>query len=317
MRNGSAWTIDTDEGNPRDIADVDDPWFGTELSKRIEGGILYVDLYSDMEHPTEVTTGGIYAFTFPGIRVGGRYVSQDSSITLPAALNGVNGRASCTGCSFVYTTGQLEMTAGTMTFTPSDGSAASTLTAGAVTGTVPDPDYLTGGVWLIVPDDATSAAGYDFSAFADGSDPFLQNNLAAIQGSATYEGGATGVYSDTMGSSTEIGYFDADVTLAASFGGGNDLGTIRGAITNFEVDGAEEDGTLNLGTANIGSQNSGFFTGLVTGSDNERSYTGHWGGQFFGNDESDGKPGSVAGTFGGHSSDDAVNFVGAFGAHKH
>ena len=54
----------------------------------------------------------------------------------------------------------------------------------------------------------------------------------------------------------------------------------------------------------------------MTGSDDEHSYTGHWGGQFFGNEEADGRPGSVAGTFGGHSTDDVVSFVGAFGAHK-
>ena len=75
-------------------------------------------------------------------------------------------------------------------------------------------------------------------------------------------------------------------------------------------------GRLNLGTAAIGSQNSGFFEGAVTGSDEERTYVGNWGGQFFGNNESDGKPGSVGGTFGGSSTDDAISFVGAFGAHK-
>ena len=316
VRNRTTWSIDTDEGNARRIPDVTPPWYGAELSKRIEGGVLYVDLYSDIEDPTEVTTGGTYAFTFPGIQVGGQFVSQSSDIDLPAVLDGVNGRASCTGCSFVYTTGQLQMTAGNMTFTPSDGSAASTLTAGTVTSTVPDADYLAGGVWLIVPDNASSAGDYAFGAFADGSDPFVQSNLTALQDTATYEGDATGVYSETMAGSTSIGYFDGDVTLTADFGDANGLGTISGSITSFIVDGYSEDGTLNLETASIGSQDSGFFRGAVTGSDSDRSYTGHWGGQFFGNSETDGRPGSVAGTFGGHSTDDAVNFVGAFGAHK-
>ena len=237
VRNGTTWSIDTDEGNFRQILDATPPWYGAELSKRIEFGVLYVDLYSDIEDPTEVTTGGTYAFTFPGIQVGGQYVSQSSNIHLPAVLDGVNGRASCTGCSFVYTTGQLQMTAGNMTFTPSDGSAASTLTAETVTSTVPDADYLAGGVWLIVPDDATSAADYVFGAFGNGSDRFLQGNLAGVEGTATYDGDATGVYSEETGGSTAIGYFDGDVTLTANFGTGNDLGTISGSITNFEVDG--------------------------------------------------------------------------------
>ena len=73
---------------------------------------------------------------------------------------------------------------------------------------------------------------------------------------------------------------------------------------------------LSLGTAPIGSQDSGFFEGAVTGADDERTYVGNWGGQFFGNGESDGQPGSVGGTFGGRSTDDAISFVGAFGAHK-
>ena len=245
VRNGTTWSIDTDEGNARQIPDVTPPWYGAELSKRIEGGVLYVDLYSDIEDPTEVTTGG------------------------------------------------------------------------TVTSTVPDTDYLAGGVWLIVPDDATSANDYVFGAFADGNDPFRQSNLTALQGTATYDGDATGVYSEKMSGSTIIGYFDGDVRLTANFDGGeNDRGTISGSITNFEVDGDSVDGRLDLGTANIGSAKSGFFRGEVTGFDNDRNYNGHWGGQFFGNAEADGKPGSVAGTFGGRSTDNAVNFVGAFGAHK-
>ena len=206
------------------------------------------------------------------------------------------------------------MTAGSMTFTPSDGSPPTFLST--ETSPVRDADYLAGGVWLIVPDDASSTHDYEFGAFGDGNDPFLQSNLTAVDGTATYDGDATGVYSEKFGGSTEIGYFGGDVRLMANFGGGNDLGTISGSITNFEVDGVPTDGILSLGTANIGSQDSGFFKGSVTGSDDERGYTGHWGGQFFGNGESDGRPGSVGGTFGGHSTDDVVNFVGVFGAHK-
>ena len=67
----------------------------------------------------------------------------------------------------------------------------------------------------------------------------------------------------------------------------------------------------------IGSANSEcFFQGDVTGSDGDHTYTGEWGGQFFGNSESDGMPGSVGGTFGGSSEDDSINYVGVFGAHK-
>ena len=56
-----------------------------------------------------------------------------------------------------------------------------------------------------------------------------------------------------------------------------------------------------------------FFTGNVSLAGHNN--LGKWGGRFFGNDEPDGKPGSVAGTF-GLSDGDGVSFLGAFGAQK-
>ena len=379
VRNGTAWSIGMNEGNPRRISDTTPPWQGAELSKRITGGMLYVDAYTDIQAPETQQVGGD-----DGIRdVSLGTMILGAGVTLSAGgnisgysgeLDGEQGTFNCDGSgSGGCGVSSGSTTRGAWTFTPdrppgavdvssSDtvawtGAFNSTRLPGARNGdqgyfrclsqscghgtstvngrtrmtlrgdwifvpftsttvTTPDADYLAGGVWLIVPDDASSAADYVFGAFADGSDPFLQSNLTAVQGTATYEGGCAGVYSEETGGSTEIGYFDGDVRLVADFGTRSGLGTISGSITNFEVDGVPESGTLNLGTADIGSQDSGFFRGAVTGSDDERSYTGHWGGQFFGNGESAGKPGSVAGTFGGHSTDDAVNFVGAFGAHK-
>ena len=325
VRNGTAWSIGTSDGNPSRISGTPSPWQGVELSKRIGSSVLYVDAYTDIEAPSQVTTGGTYAFRFTTVNVGGRYVVQSSDVSLPAAFNGVSGTASCTGCSFVYTTGQLQMTAGSMTFTPSDSSAATTLTAGSVTSTVADADYLAGGIWLIAPDNATRAADYEFGAFADGSDPFMQSNLAAVTGPATYIGDATGVYSLRETEGLTVGFLEADVILTANFGDANGLGTISGRMTGFVADGYPEEGTLILGAASIGAQNAGFFQGSVSddGAADSRSVTGKWGGQFFGNGESDGKPGSVAGTFGAHSTDfpDVVggvglSVVGAFGAHK-
>ena len=124
-------------------------------------------------------------------------------------------------------------------------------TSGTTTVTDLDTDYLAGGVWLFVPANATSTADYVFGAFVDGNDPFDQSNIMTLQGTATYRGGAIGVYSATEGQSTEIGSFDGDVELTANFGGGNDLGTISGSLTNLEVDGDPVVSMLNFGTANI------------------------------------------------------------------
>ena len=374
VRNGTEWSISMNEGNPRPISDVSAPWKGSALSKRVNGGTVYIDAYTDIEAPTTrqvssgddgtrnvplntmilgagvtidagrgitgqrgrldgelgtfnctggcgvsngITTRGMWMFT-PDRPPGAVVVSGNSGVEVTGSFNrnrwsgtynSQAGYFKClsTTCGSRTVNGRVMIGSGEWIFVPTSGTTA----------TILDTDYLSGGVWLLVPDNRTSAADYVFGAFVDGSDPFLQSKIIALQRTATYEGDATGVYSEmTPEEGTSIGYFNGDVTLNADFGGTSDLGTISGSITNFEVDGEREDGMLTLGTALIGSQNSGFFKGQVSGSDVEHTYVGNWGGQFFGNSESDGKPGSVAGTFGGHSRDDAVNFVGAFGAHK-
>ena len=74
---------------------------------------------------------------------------------------------------------------------------------------------------------------------------------------------------------------------------------------------------MSLDRANIGPSNSGFFEGQLSGAGNWSGLmTGRWGGQFFGNSETDGKPGSIGGTLGGRSQDRSLSFVGVFGAYK-
>ena len=184
-----------------------------------------------------------------------------------------------------------------------------------------DTDYLAGGAWLFVPDDVTNTAGYVAGAFADGTDPFRQADIQPLQGTATYRGYAVGTYSLKLADPTGIGGFEIDafdgvVALTADFASVSGLGTISGSITDVEVDGEPLEGTLNLGTAAIGSSDSGFFEGEATGDAEGLTLAGRWGGQFFGNGPAGGMPGAVAGTFGGHSTDNAANFVGVFGAHK-
>ena len=188
-----------------------------------------------------------------------------------------------------------------------------------------DTDYLAGGIWVFAPDDATSLADYEFGAFGDGNDPFAQSALPALTGTATYHGEATGVNSNM-----EEGrnwFFDATATLTANFdGGANNLGTIEGSIHDFEIYGVRElgddfdvqevDATVNLHTANIGDTEAGFFTGNTSLIGDDDIGTGKWGGGFFGTGESDGKPGSVGGTFGGATSSGDQSFLGIFGAHK-
>ena len=339
---GGEWRIDVDmgEGNPSPIEDWSPPWNGVHLSehllsyRRREGGSLSVDVYSDIEAPSTETVSGVPQDVQSGDLVRG--LSCVGPTCSPEAtqgtLNDVPGTFTCpVGCRLQYeggftlitSGGNIDLTGATIgglqvgvdTFVIGSASGI-VFTPESTTQTVTDTDYLSLGAWLFVPDNVTNATDYLFGAFADGGDPFLQSNIMALQGTASYEGNAIGVYTEMTPEGTSISDFDGDVRLNASFGGTSDLGTISGSITNFEVGGEQADGTLTLGTANIGMQNSGFFDGAVSGFDDERTYEGQWGGQFFGNRESDGKPGSVAGTFGGHSTDDAASFVGAIGAHK-
>ena len=74
--------------------------------------------------------------------------------------------------------------------------------------------------------------------------------LVMVEGSATYNGGATGVYvknahnSDGTLDTATAGHFTADAELTAYFGGtsvaADDANSITGTINKFELSGGEE-----------------------------------------------------------------------------
>ena len=313
IRNGTSWSISTNDGNPITI-DAIAPFDGQELYKRTNGGTLYVDVYSDIEAPSlreVVTSSGtpVRLEDSLGSAIGGLTLDEINARMGDGELDGVPGTFSCDragggSCPAFFGT-QFDPTGTDWIFTP-HGSTR--------TESTPDTDYLAGGVWLFVPDNATSADDVVIGAFGDGNDPFRQSNLVALQGTARYVGLAAGVYTDT--SEDEVGYWGGNVALNADFGGRSDLGSISGSVTGISAEGEDASGLVSLGAANIGSSNSGFFEGQLSGTVNEVGFTGRWGGQFFGNNEADGKPGSVGGTLGGRSDDRSVSFVGAFGTYK-
>ena len=177
-----------------------------------------------------------------------------------------------------------------------------------------DTDYLAGGIWVYVPDDAMNVNQFEFGAFVDGADPYTDSNIRGLTDRYTYTGDATGVYS-VLGDNRNY-YFYADVTLMADFGTPSNFGTIGGYIDNFSVDDepVEGDSTLNLDSADIGGLDSGFFTGDTDTTFRGEDYTGKWGGQFFGNDGASNPPGSVGGTFGAATSGDEKSILGVYGA---
>ena len=185
-----------------------------------------------------------------------------------------------------------------------------------------DTDYLVWGVWVDAPDNVTTHKDIVHGAFASGHDPLRQDNLVVLTGTVRYQGDVSGMYFEPSEQPLGGYSFEARVMLEANFGDGRALGTISGIIDNFRFQ-TNSDGTrqprprtmVTLERADIGGTDSGFFEGTSTGSYHDGTpLSGRWGGRFYGNTESDGKPGSVAGTFGSVSDDRGL--IGAFGAHR-
>ena len=133
-----------------------------------------------------------------------------------------------------------------------------------------DTDWLATGVWAYRPADgaenpnrdfvywnkSTSHPGwseYRFGVFADGGDPFRASDLAELTGTATYEGGASGVYgrARTEHPAPEdppverypewrVDFFTADATLTVDFSakpGADGEGAATGRIHNMRIGG--------------------------------------------------------------------------------
>ena len=185
-----------------------------------------------------------------------------------------------------------------------------------------DTDYLVWGSWADVPDDATTHQEIVHGVFASGSAPFRQDDLAPLTGTVRYQGDATGMYFEPTMQPLGGYSFEARVTLEATFGDTGALGAIGGTIDSFRLQ-TDDDGTrqaspgtmVTLERAAIGGTDSGYFDGVGNGRhDDGTPLAGRWGGRFYGNDESDGYPASIAGTFGAVSDD--RGFIGAFGARR-
>ncbi len=159
-------------------------------------------------------------------------------------------------------------------------------------------------------------------ALADGSDPLDRDRLSRLTGTAEYRGPAFGVHTiKEAGEKAAFGEFRATARLTADFGGSAPA-SVTGSVTGFKVTGGTSGKgslagmTVQLQEAKLADDELLFKGATASGS----GYDGEWGGQFFGTKEPDGKPGSVAGTFGiasGDIADDAYEgALGAFGAHR-
>ena len=293
-------------------------WKGIEFHQAPGGGQgsgtgpgLYVYAYTDIGAPPGSVRVSDAAVSAGSVAYWGSSTEYFFS-GFSGAFNGLRGTFRCIssgGCTYRYRREEsrriVTSLSGSLIFTPETVQE--------------DADYLAGGLWVRVPADAASVADYEFGAFMDGNDPFRQDNLAGLTGTATYEGDARAVYSHQE---TNRNYFvDADVRLTADFGDADSLGSISGTVSDFTGEGPRsnpyEGVSVTLGTARIGDADSGFFTGDTSTSGTDSTFTGKWGGRFYDDgDAANDHPGSVAGTFGAATADGGESFVGVYGADR-
>ena len=195
-----------------------------------------------------------------------------------------------------------------------------------------DSSYLTLGFWLTAPTalNATGGApgGIVVGAFGMGQGTAVEIP-AALEGTATYEGIATGLYATKDG----ISYFSGDAMLEANFGqvkgladGATDAtagfrGSVSGSISNITAGGMKMEGELGLSDANLAGDTTGTYSGNTKGSIGDSRFVGTWGGTFYeagkASTPADSRyPMSTAGTFSGYDEYNNSSILGAFGANK-
>ena len=273
------------------------------------------------------------------------------SVSLPAnglagSLNGVEGRFSCPSDSECSLDNERLLpdwegyhagydSSNVVIFAPADDGMPTRL-RGSDSQAVPPGDYLSLGSWLYVPPDVTDVATFEIGVFAAGRDPFAEDNLLALTGTATYAGKAAGIYAAAAHPATR--HFYAAVELTADFGTASEFGVVGGRVSDFALDNGEPAPLRELrllpvswrngtGVSNIfpshesgGAALPGGWIEGYTAADG--GWLGVWGGRFFGNSLSTGDmsasqvkhPGSFAGTFG--ATDGNHSLAASFGAHK-
>lgn len=243
-----------------------------------------------------------------------------------ATFDGAPGTIKCNGASGESCTvtidadGKVTTAGANWVFTPADGAMVD----------VPDASYLYYGFWLkkTEEDGATTYNAVQTFTGEVGINIFSAGEMSNVLGTASYEGGAGGVYvkktftAEGMLDTATSGTFTANVGLTAYFGG-DDVAfskqySVEGSVSDFALSGGEEnEWSVNLKADFEGTQNS--FTGAANGGGDEAA----WNGAFYGAveetpDTEDGAaklaPASVTGEFNANFSNGHV--AGAFGAHR-
>ena len=160
------------------------------------------------------------------------------------SYNGAPGTYKCAGTGTICTVtvdnkGELTAASNGWIFTPGMGA----------TSDVQDDDYVHYGFWLKKTTKDGATTYNEVETFARSED-VLSGSVAGVDGTASYDGNAVGVYvKNAFDSDGEIdtatsGHFKADASLMAYFNGrdvaANKQNTVTGTIDNFQLSGEEE-----------------------------------------------------------------------------
>ena len=151
----------------------------------------------------------------------------DDIVTYAGNYDGASGTFTCAGdpastCTARNTETGIDV-AGSWTFKPGRLTNGVTVTE--------DEEYLYFGIWYSEPDIASGTHGFEYIAGGDDTG-ISPTNFGALEGTATYTGGAIGKYvtRNQVSDNAKIGTFTATATFKADF---DDDNTLDGRITNF------------------------------------------------------------------------------------
>ena len=259
--------------------------------------------------PSVTKTAGTETFKAP---------SGQNLVTVSGMFHGVSGTFSCLpttvaeGCTAAVAARGFTLDGGTWLFIPSNAEARVTET--------PDATYASYGWWI------HTAANGDLTASAfvdDKGTVAAATGITALQGTATYMGGAAGKYalSSSTGGTNDAGHFTARATLEADFGDDMITGTIDqfmgadGMSRNWSVELMEQtitDGGLINGTDGAGAGGASMTKWTIDGT--AGAAAGQWTGALKDNGTDD-VPKVGTGTFYSTYGQDG-KMVGAFGVNK-
>ena len=274
---------------------------------------------SDGFKPAEGTTV-IHTFAWAQDAVGETPAVE--AFETAGTYNGSMGTYRCNGTADCTVTldakGAITAIDGSWIFTP----------APRVTTDQPDYEYLSYGFWLKKTTDEDGVLTYNEVETFAGSSLDTASDVRLVEGSATYNGGATGVYvkdvhnSDGTLDTATAGHFTAAASLKVNFVGNSvaldDQNSITGTINKFELSGGEE----NAWSAALKGLIVTPMDGIASGTANGGGAAGTFNATFYGptpeTEADDGTatvaPGSVVGEFDANFSNGSV--AGAFGATK-